>query len=58
MLQFYFDWKPYQGANSLTAKHIFVGEDANFEGAIETQPMMCSCWVLRVLLDTSVVWQD
>ena len=56
MLQFYFHWKPYQGANPLTARHIFIGEDANFEEDIETQPI--SPFVADYLEDGPAFWAN
>ena len=56
MLQFYFHWKPYQGANPLSAKHIFVGEDANFEANIETQPIWP--WIAEYLEDGPAFWSN
>jgi len=56
MLQFYFHWKPYQGSNPLTARHIFIGEDANFEADIDTQPIWP--WIAEYLEDGPAFWAN
>jgi hypothetical protein len=56
MLNFYFYWKPYQGANPLSADNIFIGEDANFEADIETQPIWP--WIAEYLQDGPSFWSN
>ena len=56
MLQFYFHWKPYQGANPVTAQHIFIGEDANFAPDIGDQPIWP--WVVEYLKDGPAFWSN
>lgn len=56
MLNFYFHWKPYQGANPITADKIFVGEDANFDPNIEAQPIWPK--LAEYLRDGVKFWDD